>query len=144
MRKLCSFSVICALGVVMVGILPASALAREVVVTDANNGQEVTLQRGDTLVVRLASNPTTAYSWHTVLSPTSIVSLSRARYIPGPCPAGNVGCGGIDEFRFVPSARALGATFQMGEWLRMLSLRPFDPGVEGAQLWQVDVTFNPE
>ncbi|MDC0745444.1 protease inhibitor I42 family protein [Polyangium mundeleinium] len=138
MRKLCSYSAILALGSVMVGILPASAQAREIVLRDADNGKTVTLQQGDELILRLESNPSTGYSWYMVLSPTSILKLSKHRYIAGRCPGGAVGCPGIEEFHFVPAGSA---SFEMGEWMRMLYLRPFDPGIEGATLWQVDVTM---
>ncbi|MDI1437306.1 protease inhibitor I42 family protein [Polyangium sorediatum] len=138
MRKLCSYSAILALGAVMVGILPASAQAREIVLLDADNGKSVTLQQGDELILRLESNPSTGTSWHMVLSPTSLLRLSEHQYIPGRCSGGTVGCPGIEEFHFVP---AVSASFEMGEWMRMLYLRPFEPGIEGAKLWQVDVTL---
>lgn len=143
MSSLRPLSAIFALSAVIVASVSANAQAREVVVTDADDGNGVTLGRGDTLIVRLKSNHTTAYSWYTVLSPTSVVELARHRYIPDPCPPGRVGCGGVDEFRFVPAVDMAPVTFERGEWLRMLSLTPFDPGVEGARLWQVDVTLAP-
>lgn len=34
-----------------------------VIVTDADNGKDIDLPAGDTLVVRLKSNPSTGYSW---------------------------------------------------------------------------------
>ena len=140
MKKLCSSSVVLALASVIAGFWPASAQAREVIVTNADSGHEVTLRRGDTLVVRVESNPTTASSWYTVLAANSLVKVSGHRYIAGPCPHGAVGCGGVEEFRFAPTTNT---TVQTAEWLRMLYLRPFEPGIEGATLWQVHVTLVP-
>ncbi|MDC3960425.1 protease inhibitor I42 family protein [Polyangium jinanense] len=134
MRKLYSYSAILAL----VGMMPASAQAREIVLSNADNGKRVTVQSGDEVILRLESNASTGYSWHMVLSPTSIMKLTQHRYVPGRCPGGAVGCPGIEEFHFVP---AVSASHELGEWLRMLYLRPFDPGVAGATLWQVDVTL---
>lgn len=34
-----------------------------IIVTDADNGKDIDLPAGDTLVVRLKSNPSTGYSW---------------------------------------------------------------------------------
>ncbi|MDI1450437.1 protease inhibitor I42 family protein [Polyangium sp. 6x1] len=109
--------------------------------TDADRGHEVTLRRGDTLVVRVQSNPSTGTSWYTVLAPGSIVKASGHRYSAGPCPHGAVGCGGVEEFRFAPAMNV--TTSQAAEWLRLLYLRPFEPGIEGATLWQVHVTLVP-
>ncbi|MDI1475968.1 protease inhibitor I42 family protein [Polyangium sp. y55x31] len=140
MKKIWSSSVVLALVSVLVGLWPARAQAREIVVTNADNGHEVTLRRGDTLIVRVESNPTTGSSWYTVLAPGSIVKVSRHLYNARPCPGGAVGCGGVEEFRFTPTTNT---TVQVAEWLRMLYLRPFEAGIEGATLWQVHVNLVP-
>lgn len=59
-------------------VLMAPAVhARTIVVTDANNEKTVTLHKGDTLLVRLAFNTTTGYSWHIVYEPDGRCGLTE-------------------------------------------------------------------
>jgi predicted secreted protein len=55
--------------------LPPSALAANRVVTDADKGATVQLKLGDTLEVRLRSNPTTGYQWYVHMRSTSLLRL---------------------------------------------------------------------
>ena len=115
------------------------AQARTVLVTDANNEKAVTLAPGDTLVVRLAANVTTGYSWNVVYDPTGPLTLSgKPRYVETPHAPGIVGSGGTSEFRFAVPRSADGTA-----WLRLLNLQPFMPGVKDAQLWEIHYTINP-
>jgi len=107
---------------------------REIVVTDEDMGKTVNLGAGDTLVVRLRSNPSTGYSWYTVLAPSSLITLVGHTYTPDRSPSRPIGAGGVEEFRFRRASAAQGA-----EWFRMLSLRPFERGVSDARLWEVQI-----
>jgi inhibitor of cysteine peptidase len=46
------------------------------------NGKTVRLHPGDKLVVSLAANPSTGYSWHVLRLSRSLVKLTGTRYIP--------------------------------------------------------------
>jgi predicted secreted protein len=113
-----------------------------VTVTAADNGGAVSLHPGDTLAVRLEANPSTGYSWHALLAPDGLFSLAGAAYEPTPRSPGSFGGGGVQELRFVVGGEQGGGSSQ-GGWLRLLSLRPFAPGVEGAELWEIQVTVAP-
>ncbi len=53
--------------------------ARTVKITDNDNSGQVTLNVGDTLVVRLRSNPSTGYSWQMAQNDSSLL-LSAFRF----------------------------------------------------------------
>lgn len=86
----------------------------EVIVTEAENGREVSVSPGDTIVLRLGENPTTGYRWSLVSDP-ELLSLEGDSFEPMVPPL--FGSGGTREFRF--QARGSGT----GE----LSLRCFQP-----------------
>ena len=81
--------------------LPAGAAvaARTVTVGAAANGKTLVLKKGDTLVLRLASNPTTGFGWWVVSKPKALKLLERTFVMSGkpPHPPGQ---GGTSVFRF--------------------------------------------
>jgi predicted secreted protein len=116
---------------------PVSNAGHEVIVTDKDGEGSVSLGPDDTLVVRLRANPSTGFSWYTVLAPDSLIELIGHVYTPNvPVTPGSEG---VEEFRFRPTSAAAGRSFREHEWFRMLSLRPFEPGVRGATLWEIEV-----
>jgi inhibitor of cysteine peptidase len=91
-----------------------------VAATEADAGAAFTLVTGDTLVVRLAANPSTGYTWRVVSTNDALLPsagdpvFAESAEMPG--------AGGIDTFRFL--AKAAGeATVQISE---------FAPGAEEA------------
>jgi inhibitor of cysteine peptidase len=56
---------------------PQMAGAENKVITDADKGSEVHLKAGDTLEVRLKSNPTTGYMWYVHKESTPLLKLVR-------------------------------------------------------------------
>ena len=119
----------------------SAAQARTITVTEANAEKTVTLHQGDTLLVRLSSNRTTGYGWNVVYEPDGPLHLVSSAYLaPLPRKTGPpmVGVPGTEVFRFtVPRA----ASFGQGGWLRLLSLRPWVPGVKDAQMWEIKYTI---
>lgn len=115
----------------------SAAQARTVVVTDANNEKTVTLHQGDALMVRLTANPSTGYGWNVVYPPDGPLHFVSSTYIAPPRRQTGppmVGAPGMEVFRFtVPKA----ASFEQGGWLRLISLRPFSPGVKDGKLWEI-------
>ncbi len=74
-------SAVAATSLVSVLALPAAASAKTVTVTASKSGKSVTLAKGDKLVVTLAENPSTGYSWKTVTKPAFLRQLS-SKYAP--------------------------------------------------------------
>jgi len=82
------------------------------------NGETIGIHRGTTVIVTLASNPSTGYSWKLDAGGGRVVRLVSHRYVP---PAKQVpGAGGREVWRFVASTR--GATK-----LALGYLRPWAP-----------------
>jgi inhibitor of cysteine peptidase len=55
---------------------PETAFAATTVVTDAERGSDVPMEVGDTLEVRLPSNPSTGYTWYVHPKSTALLRLS--------------------------------------------------------------------
>jgi len=66
------------------------------------NGSQVSLQRGQTLVVTLESNPTTGYRWEVADVDTSILEQVGEAVFTSSAKTGSpmVGAGGTETFRF--------------------------------------------
>lgn len=79
----------------------SQASAATVVVGASANGTTVRLRSGDSLVVRLAGNPTTGYRWVVVQRPP-LLRLTASRYEPS-LPT-RPGRGGTYTFRFAARA----------------------------------------
>ncbi len=64
--------------------LAAGAFGSSIIrVGKGDNGKTVRLHPGDRLVVSLAANPSTGYSWHVLRLNRSLVKLTGTRFIPG-------------------------------------------------------------
>jgi len=126
-------------------LLAPAACAKTIIVTDASNGKAVTLVAGDTLVVRLVvRSALSSNEWHVVYNPNEMLQLngsSQFSFPPHPHSSVVVGWGDFmtQDFRFtVPPSKG---SFVKGAWLRFLSLSPVEPGVKGANLWQIQYTI---
>ncbi len=115
-----------------------SATSAPVVVTDDANGTTVTLQPGQTLVVRLAANPTTGYLWQiaevdrAVLRPLG----EEAGYTPQASDGARLGAGGTAEWRF--EAVGQGTTV-----LTLHYLRPWEADAAPARTFTLTVKIAP-
>jgi inhibitor of cysteine peptidase len=126
----------------MTGLVLAAAViaacgkppANEIALTSAENGKTVEAHPGDTLILRLESNPTTGYEWSVTEEPDTAVVKSAGHSFEGPDPQ-VPGAGGMDEWRF--QAVAPGTTA-----LALAYGRPFEKDTPPAQTFSVtfDVT----
>jgi inhibitor of cysteine peptidase len=86
--------------VVVLALGAGTALAgRTVTIGSSSNGKSLSLKKGDTLVVRLAGNVSTGYSWEIAKLPSSLRRLGsgyETRKTTPPMP----GQGGTFVFRF--------------------------------------------
>lgn len=89
----------------------------DVNVTRDNNGATVSAAVGDTVIVRLAGNPTTGYQWTVKETDSTRLPLEASTYAAD---SKLVGSGGMYEFRF--AARAAGDAA-----LRLVYQRAWEP-----------------
>lgn len=84
---------------VVLALVVSCAHRSEVVLTEADNRSTIAIEAGETLVVRLASNPTTGYRWNLENLPQQLeLEGGEATFDP---PARTLpGAGGHEVFRF--------------------------------------------
>jgi inhibitor of cysteine peptidase len=69
--------------------------------TEADNGEQITVRPGDIVTLTLASNPTTGYSWQVMeIDAAILVQDGDPEYKQTPGSEGLVGAGGTETFRF--------------------------------------------
>lgn len=83
-----------------------SAFAATKVVTDAGKGGTVEIKMGDTLEVRLNSNPTTGYAWYVHKQSTALLKLASQSQTEATQPG--VGRPIVQIFNFAPKAKGEG------------------------------------
>jgi inhibitor of cysteine peptidase len=104
MRKV---NVILSASIAALTLAAGSALGSSVIrVGRGYNGKTVRLHPADRLVVSLAANPSTGYSWHVLRLNRSLVKLTGTRFIPRR--PDRPGAGGTYVLSF--RARAVGTT----------------------------------
>jgi inhibitor of cysteine peptidase len=84
---------------------PLSSAATKVV-TDADKGGTVEIKMGDTLEVRLNSNPTTGYEWYVHKQSTTLLKLASQSQTQPAQPG--VGRPVVQIFNFAPKAMGTG------------------------------------
>jgi len=105
----------------------------EVQLTDADDGSTVQLALRGELIVALASNPTTGFSWSVGEdSDEGLVLQGEPRYVPAGSTTPVVGAGGTEVFSF--EADDSGTSRLVLEYRR-----PFEPGVAPEQTFSVTV-----
>lgn len=111
-------------------IVPGAA---DVTLGAADNGRQVELSSGQVLVVTLASNPTTGYSWEvSEVDEAVLTQLGEAEFRQAPAEGEPVtGAGGTETFRF---AAAAGETT-----LTLVYHRPWEKDVEPLETFTVQV-----
>jgi len=68
----------------LLGLLVAStSVAARLDLTEAENGKDIILGKGDTLAVRLPANPSTGYSWYLAVSAATESEALGVLKIPG-------------------------------------------------------------
>jgi predicted secreted protein len=101
--------------------------------TESDTGGGFTLRTGDTLIVRLRSNPTTGYSWNLAGGAPATLQLIGQPAFERPT-NGLIGASGVQVYKF----KVVG---QGSNVLRFLYQRPFAPGgIEAARKWEAFLT----
>jgi inhibitor of cysteine peptidase len=107
-----------------------SAFAKTVCLTETDNNTRVALNPGDTLVIKLKSNPTTGYMW--ALSGDVQPQLRSQGSEVQPSQSGLMGAGGYQIFRFTAADAGQ-------ESLALAYQRSFEKGVKPIQEFGVTV-----
>jgi len=104
---------------------------QEVKASLADNGREMQLKKGQTLVVTLEGNPTTGYSWE-VAEPLDEQVLRQAGEAEFKAESKALGAGGVQILRF----QAVNA----GQiTLKLVYHRPWEKGVEPLETYSLQV-----
>jgi len=104
---------------------------QEVKATIANDGREMQLKKGQTLVVTLEGNPTTGYSWE-VAEPLDEKVLRQAGEPEFKQESDALGAGGVQILRF--EAVNAGKTT-----LKLIYHRPWEKDVEPLETYSIQV-----
>ncbi len=107
------------------------SLASVVTITDKDNGTDVDLPQGATLLVKLASNPSTGYSW-AVKGDPSPLKLEKTSVKKGKQSSKKAGAPGVQELRF-------GATSAGMASLTLEYRRPWEYTASPAKTFSVKV-----
>jgi inhibitor of cysteine peptidase len=114
----------------------SNTAAGTVKLTEADNGQPISVKVGDTVEVTLAGNPTTGYSWTSSMSDTDKAVLQQQGepvYVQQSTDPSVVGAGGTFTFAF--KAVAAGQPT-----IKLDYARPFETGVAPIQTFSAPVT----
>jgi inhibitor of cysteine peptidase len=90
---------------------PAKAGSHAVSIADEDNGKDVDLTSGGTLIVKLTSNPATGYSWAVAGDPSPL-KLEKTSYRKNTSSSKVVGAPGVQMFQFDAGSAGM-ATLQL-------------------------------
>jgi inhibitor of cysteine peptidase len=107
--------------------------ASEWSLTEKDSSREVSLKKGDRLLVQLAANPTTGYSWNLQIMGDNILSQGKSQYKPSDKSGNLVGSGGTEIWKF--RAQHPGSTR-----LDFSYARPWEKGVFPVRILHFPVT----
>lgn len=110
----------------------AASTAERIVVGPAASGSQRSIRRGDLLVVRLPSNPSTGFAWKLCAGTDRVLVPAGHTYVP-PTGKQRLGAPGTAVLRF--RAAATGTTV-----LRLVYVRPWEKGVPPARTFTLRVT----
>jgi predicted secreted protein len=113
---------------------PIPTVPAEVQVRVEDNGSQIELVTGQTLVVILTSSPSTGYEWTPADTDATVLQqLGEKEFTPDPnAPADAVGVGGVEIFRFTPATA--------GEMmLQLFYSRPWE-SVQPLETFSIQVT----
>ncbi len=124
------------LGILLLGACGRAA-TNTLALTEDDNGRALTLKPGQVLVIHLAANPTTGYTWALgEVNEGVLRQAGEAGYTPAPAGQGEVGTGGTAVWRFV--AVGIGTTT-----LKLVYIRPWEKPPKAAQTFSLTVTVKP-
>ena len=123
-------------GLIIIMMLFSAALnacssgAGDQILTDADHGQTIEMNVGDTFSVELESNPSTGYSWQVAAMDNAVLKqIGQPEFKPE---SDQVGAGGIEILRFETVGRGQSI-------LKLIYHRPWDQDVPPLETYEVRV-----
>jgi len=110
---------------------PAKAGSHAVSITDEDNGKDVDLTSGGTLIVKLKSNPSTGYRW-VVAGDPSPLKLVQTSYRRNTASSKAVGAPGVQVLQFNASSAGMAT-------LQLIYRRSWEYNVQPAKTFNVRV-----
>ena len=107
---------------------PTAALAKDVVVTEAENGKKVCLEVGDTLTLQLEGNPTTGYLWEVASKEMPYLKSYRVS-------TSLIGSGGTYTFTFRAESKG-------SMTMQVVYARPWEKDVPPAKTIEIPVVID--
>jgi inhibitor of cysteine peptidase len=104
---------------------------KTITITDQQNGKDVEVPAGGTLVVRLPSNPTTGYSWAVAGDPAPL-RFMKTRNLKSNASEPSLGAPGVQELKFGAPATGISK-------LTLEYRRPWEHGGTPAKTFSVKV-----
>mgnify|MGYP000048467396 CR=1 FL=1 len=124
------------LAVLITALILGGCQAADNTLTEKNNGNSINLKAGDTVVIKLESNPTTGYSW--ILdekTDTSIVSAADSEYVQSVKDEELVGAGGHEIFTFKAISKGKTSIVLNYE-------RSWEEDEEPLEIFEIDISVN--
>lgn len=97
MKRYCD--ILSVLSILFIILLAISGCDKDIELTDKDNGEEISIENGDTFTVTLESNPTTGFGWENVTTGEHVVQVGESTYKQSRSCQGT-GCGGEETFTF--------------------------------------------
>lgn len=81
-------------------LLMITACSKSLELKQSDNGRTITLNKGQTAVIKLSENPTTGYGWEFEIEPKKqkVITVISSKFIPATSDL--IGVGGIKEYKF--------------------------------------------
>jgi hypothetical protein len=139
MRETSLFGAMAAM--IAVTAVQARAAGPDIVVTEQDNGKDVTLHGGQRLIVKLSSPGGTGYSWSALMTPDSFLAFTTG---PAPAPKPKIQDrmappmpGGQSEQVF--TFRAAHFTETSSEWFLLIQCGPAQCDLKDAKIFKIGV-----
>jgi predicted secreted protein len=135
-------SLFCAM-VAMIAGMPAQANAAgpDIVITEQDNGKDVTLHGDQRLIIKLSAQPSTGYGWSALMTPDSFLAFATQ---PAPAPHPKAQdriappmVGGQSEQVF--GFRAAHFTETSSEWFLLIFCGPAQCDLKDAKIFKIGV-----
>ncbi len=118
--------------VALVMLYQPNSAPREVLLTDVDNGNEIEVKKGQSLVISLDSNPTTGYTWELVEQPDGQILQQVGEELEFKPEADRIGAGGTQTIRF--DVVGVGQTA-----LKIVYHRPWETDVAPERIYYIHV-----
>ena len=81
-------------------LLMVIACGKSLELKQSDSGRTITLNKGQTAVIKLSENPTTGYNWEFEIEPKKqkVITVISSKFVPATSDL--IGAGGVKEYKF--------------------------------------------